>query len=204
MPITESYLTTGKNVPQIFEAMKQAQAPEKFTIKFLYDLGFTSIADRPFIAMLKALNFLDESGVPKQRYFDFLDEEKSKTMIAQGVREAYSDLFTLNQKANEFTAEQVKNKLKSLLQGKKGDAVLTKMATTFVTLCSLGDFKSKSKNVETPIENPPDEAKPPQFDKPVLEGQDISLKYSINIELPATRDKLIYDAIFKSIRENLL
>ena len=30
------------------------------------------------------------------------------------------------------------------------------------------------------------------------------LRYSINIELPATRDKHVYDAIFKSIRENLM
>lgn len=31
-----------------------------------------------------------------------------------------------------------------------------------------------------------------------------SLAYNINIELPAVRDQAVYDAIFKSLRDNLL
>ena len=202
MGITEVYYSQVKNVPQIFDALKQAQAPDKFTTKFLYDLGFTSVNDRPFVNVLKALNFIDESGAPKQRYYDYLDDDNSKIVLAQGIREAYSDLFAVNQKSYELKNEQVKGKLKSLLQGKKGDPVLTKMAATFVTLCTLADFagiakiydKEKNKIDDNPIKTI-DQRHPPK---------ELSLKYSINIELPTTRDKQVYDAIFKSIRENLL
>lgn len=131
MTITETYFTQAKNVQDIFTAIINAQAPEKFTQKFLYDLGFTGVNDRPFVQVLKALGFIDESGVPKQRYYDYLDEENSKTVLAQGIREAYGDLFAVNQKAYELPAIQVKGKLKSLLQGKKSEAVLQKMSTTF-------------------------------------------------------------------------
>ena len=96
MGITEVYYSQVKNVPQIFDALKQAQAPDKFTTKFLYDLGFTSVNDRPFVNVLKALNFIDESGAPKQRYYDYLDDDNSKIVLAQGIREAYSDLFAVN------------------------------------------------------------------------------------------------------------
>lgn len=208
MAITEAYFTSSKNVKDIFTAITNAQAPEKFTQKFLYDLGFTAVSDRPFIQVLKALGFLDESGAPKQRYYDYLDEENSKTVLAQGIREAYGDLFTVNQKANEMTGEKVKGKLKSLLQGKKGEAVLTKMATTFTTLCSLADFGSIPKTLEK--KSKPDVVKNPESETPKgladkkYSGEGISLKYSINIELPTTRDQLVYDAIFRSIKENLL
>jgi hypothetical protein len=208
MAITEAYFTSSKNVKDIFAAISNAQAPEKFTQKFLYDLGFTAVSDRPFIQVLKALGFLDESGAPKQRYYDYLDEENSKTVLAQGIREAYGDLFTVNQKANEMTGDKVKGKLKSLLQGKKGEAVLTKMATTFTTLCSLADFGSIPKTLEKkPI---PDAVKTPDLETHKVltdkkySAEDISLKYSINIELPTTRDQLVYDAIFRAIKENLL
>lgn len=207
MAITEAYFTQAKNVKDIFDALINAQAPEKFTQKFLYDLGFTGVNDRPFIQVIKALGFLDESGAPKQRYYDYLDEENSKTVLAQGIREAYSDLFAVNQKAYEMTASQVKSKLKSLLQGKKSDAVLTKMGTTFTTLCTLADFTSIPKTLEKKksAQEPVKKEEKIDIEKVVKDTNgEISLKYSINIELPTTRDQLVYDAIFKSIKENLL
>ena len=207
MALTEAYYAQVKNVSEIFSALHNAQAPDKFTQKFLYDLGFTSVNDRPFVSVLKGLGFIDESGGPTQRYYDYLDEENAKKILAQGIREAYGDLFAVNQKAFEMTSEQVKGKLKSLLQGKKSDSVLKKMAMTFTTLCSLADFSGipKSMEKEKKKESPVEVNIPKQSSQPHSAGQgEISLKYSINIELPSTRDKLVYDAIFKSIRENLL
>ena len=96
MALTETYYTVVKNVSNIFNALLNARAPDKFTQKFLYDLGFTSVNDRPFITVLKGLGFIDEGGVPTQRYFDYLDEENSAKILAQGVREAYGDLFAVN------------------------------------------------------------------------------------------------------------
>ena len=148
MAITEAYYAQVKNVSDIFSTLLNAQAPDKFTQRFLYDLGFTGVNDRPFVSVLKNLGFIDESGGPTQRYYDYLDEENSKKILAQGIREAYGDLFAVNQKAYEMTSDQVKGKLKSLLQGKKSDSVLKKMAATFTTLCSLADFEGIPKSME--------------------------------------------------------
>lgn len=191
----------------IFSSIMNAQAPTKFTQKFLTDLGYSSVNDRPFITVLKALKFLDESGSPTQRYYDFLDEENSKIVLAQGIREAYGDLFSVNQKASEMTNEKVKGKLKSLLQGQKGPSVLTKMASTFVTLCGLADFSQMPSSIKKDKAQEEEKADALETGKTVQVKEvfsDIALKYSINIELPSTRDKLVYDAIFRSLRENLL
>lgn len=97
MALPTSYMTGGyTKIPQYFDTLLTARAPEKFTNKFMADLGFTSSTDRLFANVLKSIGFLDDSGVPTERYFKFLDQSCSKQMVAEGVREAYEDLFNLN------------------------------------------------------------------------------------------------------------
>jgi hypothetical protein len=220
MALTESYLTTTKNLDDFLEAIKNARAPEKFTLKFLEDLDFKSTNDRFYIAMLKGLKFLDENGTPTQRYFDFLDDSQSSTVLAQGIQDAYEDLFRLNKKANLMTLAEVKGKLRSLTEGKKSQSVIDRMAATFVELSKRADF-----NDSTPSNNQQKlDVDSPANDDNMKVGEEISDKlngnaprfiepskrlidgvtYRIEVVLPAVRDKAIYDAIFRSLKEHLL
>lgn len=213
MAITTSYLMHVKNLEEILDSIRHAQAPERFTNKFMQDLGYASTNDRATIGVLKGLGFLDDNGAPTQRYYDYLDEGLSARVLAQGIREAYEDLFRVNKKAHEMSQVAVKRKLKTLLQGSKKDAVLTKMASTFAALCKLADFSTPS--YETQAEVPAEEVatteeagapRPPKI-APVLPDvseRAVNLGYTINIELPATRDQQVYDAIFRALREHIL
>lgn len=160
MALADAYLSQVKNLSQILQAIRQAQPPERFTHKFLEGLDFKSTNDRGIIGVLKALGFIDESGTPKQPYFDYLDDERHKGVLAEGIRRAYADLFKLNNKANEKDAAWVKNKLKMLTQGTKSDAVLAKMTATFIAICKEADFSipavaPKEVKTETSVEAPP-------------------------------------------------
>jgi hypothetical protein len=209
MAISDAYLTQVKNLSQILQAIRQAQPPDRFTHKFLAGLDFKSTNDRGIIGVLKALGFTDESGVPKQPYFDYLDDERHKIVLAEGIRRAYADLFQLNNKANEKDTSWVKNKLKMLSQGSKSDVVLARMAATFIALCKEADFLTpaiglKETKVEASVELSSSE--PPVQKQPQGHANQhkFALAYNIHIELPAVRDQAVYDAIFKSLRENLL
>jgi len=213
MGLTDAYLTVTRNLGQILNAIRNAQAPKRFTTRFLVDLGFRSTNDRLVIGILKALGFLDESGAPRERYFAYLDETQSKRILTEAIVEAYGDLFQVNNKANEMTQIQVKQKLKTLTRGSKSDAVLRKMATTFKALCQYADFKAltkapRRKESEVKPEIPLTEkdkgresVKPSERTGP---ARTLDLCYSIHIELPSTRDKAIYDAIFRSLKEHIL
>lgn len=133
MALTMSYLTSTKNFEGIMNSIIGARAPERFTIKFLEDLGYKSNADRLVLGILKALGLLTDTGEPTQRYYDFLDQTQSKKIIAIGIQEAYEDLFNLNKDAQKLSQDEVKNKLKTLTQGQKGDKVIESMARTFKT-----------------------------------------------------------------------
>jgi hypothetical protein len=118
MALPTSYLTSTKNLEAYFNAILSAEAPDRFTNKFLENLGFTSSYDRLFIGILKALGFLEESGAPTQRYFNYLDQSQSGMVLAEAIREAYSDLFNIKKDAHNLPADDVKNKFKTLFQGK--------------------------------------------------------------------------------------
>jgi hypothetical protein len=209
MALTTAYLTQVGNLNAILEAIREAQAPDKFTTRFLEQLDFKSTNDRLAIGVLKGLGFLEDSGTPTQRYFDYLDETQHRMVMGQAIQEAYADLFKVNNKANEMSQADVKAKLKTLTQGAKGDAVLTKMTATFAALCKVADFPSaatKKAAEDKPVDKPVDklEDKKPAGVHHEDKQRAMSLSYAINIELPTTRDQGVYDAIFRSLREHIL
>lgn len=108
MALPASYMSGGfGKISQYFDTLLSARAPEKFSIKFMEDLGFKSSNDRQFVNVLKAIKFIDEAGVPTSRYYNFLDQSQSKLIVAEGIKEAYSDLFALNTKANELSKTEL-------------------------------------------------------------------------------------------------
>lgn len=129
MPLMQNYLVKFGNAEEFFNAIRGAKAPERFTTKFLKDLGFNSSNDRLYVGVLKGLGFLDENGAPTQTYFEFLDPAQSGIVLAQAIEQAYGDLFAINRKANELTVEDVRGKLKTLTQGQKSDHVIGLIGT---------------------------------------------------------------------------
>ena len=88
MSLPNSYVYKTSGLKALFDAVAGAQAPERFSQKFLEQLGFKSKGDRLFISLLKDLGFLDTDGKPSQRYFDFLDRSQSPGVLAQAIEEA--------------------------------------------------------------------------------------------------------------------
>jgi hypothetical protein len=206
MALPTSYLTTVKNLDAILTAIQGAQAPEKFTQAFLESLEFKSTNDRLIIGVLKSLGFIDDSGRPKDRYFRFLDQTQSAKVLAEGIRDAYQDLFRINTKAHELTKQEAINKFKTLGQGQISDAVLDKMAMTFTALVKQADFQSPP--TSTALQQPPETARPEEaLEKPGAMHAGVKLGglvYNIQIVLPESRDAAVYDALFASLRRHLL
>lgn len=214
MALPDSYTLKPNAVPAYFDAMLDAQPPERFSLKFLENLGFTSTNDRLFIGILKDLGFLNRDGTPQNRYFNFMDRSQSKQVVAEGIREAFADLFAINTKANDFTVDDVRNKLRTLYAGKKTDLVIGNIAKTFRALCDYADFSAGNISKTLLKEEIPSKLdQPSSIDIPLSQRDNQSIatgkiqvsamQYHINIVLPDTRDQAVYDAIFKSLRDHL-
>ena len=212
MALPTSYLTGGYGkVPQYFDTILTARAPEKFTAKFMADLSFTSSNDRLFVNVLKAIGFLDDSGTPTDRYFKFLDQSCSKKLVAEGIREAYEDLFNLNVSAYAMTQAEVEGKFKTLTNGSKAAATITQMAKTFVALCGYADWSEPESEAKTSTVTPNIAAEQPSVPTPTVKvnsqiqqhSSGFDLNYNIHIHLPATRDQSVYDALFASLTKHI-
>lgn len=216
--LPNSYVQTAR-IPEYFEAMLNADPPDRFSQRFLEKLGFTGKNDRAFVALLKELGFIDADGKPLSRYYEFLDKSKWRVVVAEAVKDAFADLFAVNRNAHEMSVEDVRNKLRTLYAGQKSDNIIRLIAKNFEDLAQVGDFSTQS---TIPLVSP-DSSGQSQVDgaskgdlspgftdattlaRP-LERQKIgirALEYHINIVLPDTRDQAVYDAIFRSLREHL-
>jgi hypothetical protein len=217
MALPNAYLVTTKNLDAFLKSIQSAKAPERFTNKFLAQLDFSSSNDRLLIGVLKALGFIDDNGVPRQRYFDFLDQGQSARVLAEGIREAYSDLFNVNKNAQTLAVDEVKNKLKTLTLGQKSDKVVSLMANTFKALSDIADWRitptptmtpapvaATEKKPEGPAKTPPPSA-PPIAVPPNLDigNRPLQLHYDIQIHLPESRDAAVFDAIFAALKKHL-
>lgn len=210
MALTSAYLVSMKNLEAFLNAIKSAKAPERFTNSFLAQLDFSASNDRLFIGLLKGLGFIDESGVPTQRYFEFLDQSQSGAVLADAIRNAYDDLFAINRRANEMSVEEVRNKLRTLTQGQKSDKVIGLMANTFKALCELADWTTPAaaSRPEVAVATAPvTEAKEAhamgEAGKEHGPTKPLQLHYNIQVHLPESRDPAVFEAIFLALKKHL-
>jgi hypothetical protein len=197
--VTNAYLYTVKDLDKKFEAIQRAQVPERFTHNFLRSLGFKGTNDRALINVLKGLGFLDANSVPTQAYREYRDRKNSRSILARQIRQAYRGLFLADENAQNLSVDDAKGKFATLTG--KDDSVVKKMASTFKALTGLADFRGIPQ-IESPAIDEP--VVSPALEKITPRPNSLAFAHSIYINLPATRDVAVYDAIFKSIREHLL
>lgn len=210
MALPNSYTLKPSAITAYFDAILGAEAPDRFSNRFLLNLEFKSTNDRLFINILKELGFIDADGIPTQRYYKFLDKSQSAIVLAEAIRETYSDLFSVNKNAQTLSATEVKNKLRTLYAGSKKDAIIGRIARTFTSLCEYADFTPLKKEpagggVREGKKNKEKKESEQKTDfKEQTKGVTLdSLQYNINIVLPESRDQAVYDALFKALKEHI-
>ena len=184
----------------------EGTAPEKFTTEHLKKIGFKSSNDYSAIGVLKDLGFLSENGVPTQRYHDYRNSARSKEVLGEALKEAYSDIFHLSETPTPSDKPAIAGLFKSTHN--VSDQVAGFMANTFLTLLEMADISVASKpkiKKEKPIE-PVIKVDQPTPNEPIISNHPIipNLRYNIEIHLPATKDIEVYNSIFKSLKEHLL
>ncbi len=206
--LSKKYLNSVKNLSAIMKKIVEGTAPDKFTTEHLKKIGFKSSNDYSSIGVLKDLNFLSENGVPTQRYHDYRNAARSKQVLGEALKEAYSDIFHLSEKPSSSDKQAITGLFKSTHN--VSDQVAGFMSNTFLTLLELADISGNSKSPVKKEKNVKEETIPEenQRQERELTNPQIpiipNLRYNIEIHLPATKDIEVYNSIFKSLREHLL
>ncbi len=128
--------------------------------------------------------------------------------MADALREAYGDLFTIKAIPTEADRPLIEGKFKSTHNVSPNVAKL--MASTFYALLDLADLSTESPAPVVPPAKPAiEEVRQPKPEQPKPEQQPNekarpTLHYNIQIHLPATKDVEVFNAIFKALKEHLL
>lgn len=198
------YMLVNNKISTILERIRSAAKPDKVTQNLLKSWGFSSTNDRAIISVLKRLDFLTEDGVPNSNYDSLRDASKWKETLGQQIKILYKDLFLIDEKINISSEQEIKGAI-SRVSGKDEKSV-DRYFSTFKTLCGLANFsQSNNKIKELEIDNSADNIKDDEIKNPtennIIPAQ---FHYNIQIHLPATTEISVYNAIFKSLKDNLI
>jgi len=208
------YMASYGLVPKILESVQNARRPDRFTIDFLgTKLGHRSSGARPIIRLLKRMEFLGSDGIPTALYDQFRNPATQGATVAQGIKNAYSELFDRNEYANDLGKEDLTGLIMETTGAAKDDNTTRFTVSTFLALKEWADFdaslggETAQEVAENPV--PPAEAVPqPNLPHPPrTTGNDsvnLQVEYTINLNLPETTDPAVFDAIFTSLHKNLL
>lgn len=209
MPDSYPYIISNNKLDPIFSRIRSAAKPERFSRETLAKWGFTASNDRAMTAVLKELGFLNEGGVPTQYYDRLRDPNDWKYVLAERMRELYSDLFAIDANIQGAPETEIKGAI-SRVTGKDDESVKRYYAT-FKSLAALANFEPKTGRSARQGKEQADESGPAKLKSaPEKEADEhhptkrrSDFHYNIQIHLPVTTDISVYNAIFKSLKENL-
>ena len=193
-------MMSNNKIGPIITKIQQAARPAKFTQEVLKNLGFTSTNDRAFIPLFKKLGFLLDDGTPSALYDQLKDATSTSTILGVQIKSLYADLYAINTEIHKAPEVEIKGAI-SRVTGKDADGV-GRIYNTFKTLCGLATFDgAQVTSTSAEKEEVPQEA---TANIPIVTPRTNEFHYNIQIHLPTTNDISVYNAIFKSLKDNLV
>lgn len=214
MPAQLPYMVSPGLIPKILTKIEEAKRPDRFTQDFLgTKLGHPSGSARPIIPLLKRMGFLNTDGSPTSLYDQFRNSDTQGAAVAEGIRNAYAELFERNKYAGEMAKDKLKSLMMEVTGGAHDDRTLELTLSTFTKLKELADFDADPKGPAAerernivPANGDGARLIPEAQQRAVaeLESVGLNLAYTVNIVLPETTNPEVFNSIFKSLKENQL
>ncbi len=207
--INLAYMNTPGTLPKILNKICEASVPESFNADFLgTKLGFPGGNQKTFISWAKKCGFLNSDGTPTQIYKNFRNPAFRGAAMATAMKIGYEELYTRNEYAHDLAKKDL-TKLVSEITGNPHDnKTVQVIVASFLNAKEFADFEAKmdvredessrAKDVKVDTETAQSEGRSRE------RKSNLGLNYTINLVLPKTDDPAIYDAIFKSLKDNLL
>jgi hypothetical protein len=205
------YLQAYGNLRKALDKITQAAVPTKFTQDFLATtLDLPGGGARPVIPYLKRAGFLTSDGTPTDLYKQFRNSSLRGVAAAQGLRNAYSGLYVANEYVHDASDKDLKGLIVQVTGLEEESRLIPAMVASFKTLKAFADFNAEpsagldQQNGDEGEDLGGKSKGQGQSAVGDQQGNSIRLGYTIHLNLPATTDITVFNAIFKSLKEHLL
>jgi hypothetical protein len=204
------YINAYGRIHTTLEKIQTASTPPRFTQDFLATkLGVKGGSAKPVIPFLKRTGFLGSDGVPTELYKRFRNETQRGAAAAEALRIGYAPLYEINEYVHDAKDSELKGVVVQATGLEDSSSTVRAIIGSFKALLEFADFEAPSRPspIDLAEETMGTEAARSSDGTQGYSSSDvrtISLGYTINLQLPATSDIAVFDAIFKSLREHLV
>jgi len=201
------YLTSSGTLKKALDRLIDAQQPPRYNADFLENiLNLTGGGARATVPILKKMGFISSDGTPTALYAKFRTQGGRGPAALQGLQSAFAEIFKRSTYAHTVNDAKLKDIIVEVTGLTANDPVAAAIRSTFNVIKSyippnmeVGDAPGEA--VPATDDNAPERQVLPNNSGDVPE---IRLAYNINIVLPETSDLNVLNAIFRSIKENLM
>lgn len=179
--------------------MISAERPPNFNRDYIETvLGIKGGAVSGYPPILKRLGFLSADGSPTDLYGAFQADSSRSAAALAGLKNGFGELFKRNAHVHKADDGKIKDYLIQITGRTKDDPTVTSI---------LGTFNAVKSFITSDDSSLPDDG--PTAKQPVATSAGsaelrMGLSYHINIVLPETKDVAVFNAIFQSLKQNLL
>jgi hypothetical protein len=198
------YSTSPGVFKRALEMIITAERPDKFSSTYMDTiLKLSGGSARTVPPLLKKMQFIGPDASPTVLYSKFKTDSGRSLAAYEGLKHSFGELFKRNEYIHKADENAVKDVIVEITGLKKTDPVVRLMFSTFDAIRGF-----ISGDVQSSIEPTADASEHDDRSTDAASGNNrptrLGLSYQINIVLPETENISVFNAIFRSLRDNLL
>lgn len=208
------YVASPGSIKSALERIRNAATPSRVTGDFVETMlqikGGTGKSIPPF---LKRIGLVASDGSPTELYRRFRNPATGGTAIAEAIKHGYKELGQANECFYRLSDKELLALIVQVtgVEAENRAAALT--LSSIKTLKGFADFEAVEAGEVGPERVTPtpsaDSSAAPNLSLPRQPYQadgrvGLNLSYTINLNLPATSDQAVFNAIFRSLKDHLL
>jgi hypothetical protein len=203
------YLSGGSGtLKRALERLIAASRPDKFNADYLENiLKLSGGTARATIPILKKTGFLSSEGVPTDLYAKFRTVSGRGPAALQALRNGFPEIFKRSEYAHNVDDTKLRDIIVEITGLKGNDPVAQAIKSTFNVVKAFVPAGLDLLSEDDIVVDEVSQSNTVNGDSGGIQqngGRGVGLVYNINIVLPETSDLKVLNAIFRSVKENLL
>lgn len=192
-----------------FGKVRTAGVPSPADIKWLKSHGFTSSNDRRLLTILRFLDFVDDKGLPTDKWTAYRSKDGDKA-LGHAIIEAYKELYEYIPEAHKASRDDLLHFFRPRTTG--GDITVQRQVLNFLSLTTLASFDVDQEpgpaaafimDATTPVSTPQNTTQ--QANVCQLTGSNgLTINLNVQLTLPESADARMIDQIFAAMGKHLL
>ena len=200
------YTPTHGRLSEALKTLVEAERPQQFNESFLDSvLKIRGGSARAIPPILKRMGLLNPDNSPTELYSKFKSESTRPEAALAALKNGFLEIFRRNEYAHRLPEDRIKELIIEITGLHKSDPIVSAI---FGTFNAFNEFAKNAKEAKTENQTREQSDKPDESIKREVKNsngdREFNLVTTINVVLPETTDVQVYNAIFRSIRENLL